>query len=146
MSQPFPLDVQNKTCSRCLGMFAIPPRSNQVIWRPDFSEAGVTNGSESGFGQKAGSVTINSAVGVVCLPMLGHLSVFMSSRRASCTPSNVSNHPVRKRDVEWRESSEGKRDGNRGVKPPRPCQHSLLLTYFYTHVFLLFPDVSRCCW
>lgn len=56
--------------------------------------AKVKNRSESGFGQKAGSITINTALGVVCLP--GHLSVCVS---AGCV-SSVSNHPTRKRDVE----------------------------------------------
>ena len=89
-------------------MFAISPQSNRVIWRPDFSVAKFTNGSENRFGQKAGSVTINSAVGVVCLLIPGHLPVCMSSRGASCTPSGVSNHPMRKRDVEQRETAEKK--------------------------------------
>lgn len=109
ISQPFPSDVQTKTCSKCLGMFAISPQSNRVIWRPDFGVAKVTSGSESGFGQKAGSVTINSAVGVVCLLIPGHLPVCMSRCCASCTPSSVSNHPIRKRDVEQRERQRRKR-------------------------------------
>lgn len=109
ISQPIPLDVQTKTCSSCLGMFAISPRSNQVIWRPDFGVAKVTDGSKNGFGQKAGSVTINTALGVVCLPIPGHLPVCMSSCCASCTPSSVSNHPIRDRHVEQRERQRRKR-------------------------------------
>lgn len=58
--------------------------------------AKVTDGSEIGFGQKAGSVTINTALGVVCLLILGHLPVFMSSCCASSTPRTVSNDPIRK--------------------------------------------------
>lgn len=71
--------------------------------------AKVMNGSESGLGQKAGSVTINTARGVVRLPIPGHLPVCMSSQCASHTPSSVSNHLIRKRDVEQKEWQRRKR-------------------------------------
>lgn len=61
--------------------------------------AKVREGSESGLGQNAGSVTINTALGVVCLSIPGHLPVCMSYRCASRTPSEVSNHMARERDV-----------------------------------------------
>lgn len=71
--------------------------------------AKVKSGSERGFGQKVGSVTINTALGVVCLPMPGHLPVCKSSPGASHTPSSVSNRPMRKRDVEQKERQRRKR-------------------------------------
>ena len=109
MSQPTSSDVPTKACSTCLGMFANPLRSNQVICRPDFGVAKVTDGSESGFEQKAGGVTINTALGVVCQTIPGHLPLCMSSCCASCTPSSVSNHRRRKRDVEQRKRRGRKR-------------------------------------
>lgn len=115
MSRPTSSDVRTKVCSTCLGMFAVLPWSCRVICRPDFGVAKVKDGSKSGFRQKAGSATINTALGVVCIPIPGHLLVCMSSWCANLTPSSVNNHPRRKWDVEQR--AEKKRNGNHGVMP-----------------------------
>lgn len=98
MSQSIPLDVQPKTCSSCLGMFAILPPSNQVIWRPDFRAGGkVTSGSENGFGRRAGSITINTAVGVgLHTDSWTSVCLCVKSSRQPHT-HGVSNRPIREK-------------------------------------------------
>lgn len=149
MSRSVPLDVQPKTCSSCLGMFAILPPSNQVIWRPDFrAEGKVTSRSENGFGQRAGSITINTAVCVgLHADSWTSVCLYVKSSRQPHTQC-VSNRPIRGKTCR----TEG--TAQKTEMEMMPSHVTLptfnVPTYFEAHLFLLsfsffsqmYPDVT----
>lgn len=122
----------------------LPFQSNQVIWRPDFGAAKVTKGSEREFGLRAGSVTINTAVGVACLLIPGHLPVCTSSCWGSHTPSGVSNRPIRKRDVEQQRTAEKKGMEMMASRLPLPAFNAphVFLDSSVSPFFQMCPDVA----